>query len=603
MSASASAIPVSLPLRLPRPGDGLIWRAFAGVGLAFGVLYFFVGPTAQTVIYQGFSVFALVSTVVGIRRYRPARQRPWWLFAAGLAMWCAGDAYWDCYRWILQIQAPYPSFADLAYWLGYPLLAAGMFALARGSGRPRLGNVLAGLIVTVSAAILSHLILLEPILGTPSTSRIGTLLAIGAPVADILLLAGLAHLVFSRSLANFSLRCVALAIVGTLVADLIYGWLSLKGLYTTGMPVDAGWLVFYGMWGVATLHPSMARLDALSKDQSAELSYGRIGLLTAALITAPLALIGEALLGKPIDAYLLGGVAIFTTLLVGLRVMLLQRDRKGVQEALVRSERSHRGLFEEAEKARAELASQNEKLRELDAVKDDLIALVSHELRTPLTSIVGYLELLQDDSADFTEEHRDHLEVVHRNAHRLLDLVADLLFTAQVRAGRVTLEKDVVSIGDLLDQALAASAPVAAGRNIEMVVNESTQAAVIGDEKRLAQVVDNLLSNALKFTQPGGSVTVDVNTLGDQVAIEIKDSGIGISAEDQTKLFSRFFRTESAMQNAIQGTGLGLSIVKAIVEGHGGTITVDSAEGKGATFRVVLPLAVSVSSEPIKEAA
>ncbi|MDX6370598.1 MAG: hypothetical protein QOG93_2100, partial [Gaiellaceae bacterium] len=500
------------------------------MALAFGVLYFLVGPSAQTVIYQGFSVAALVSIVVGIRRYRPERQRPWWLFAAGLAMWCTGDAYWDCYRWILHVQAPYPSFADLAYWLGYPLLTAGVFALARGSGRPKLGNVLAGLIVTVAAAILTHLILLEPILGTDSASRLGTLVAIGAPVADILLLAGLAHLVFSRSLANFSLRCVAVAIVATLVADMVYGWLSLKGLYTTGMPVDAGWLVFYGMWGVAALHPSMARLDALPKNESEELSYGRIALLTVALITAPLALIGEAALGKPIDAYALGGVAIFTTLLVGLRVVLLQRDRRGVQQALVRSERSHRGLFEEAETARADLATQNEKLRELDAVKDDLIALVSHELRTPLTSIVGYLELLQDDAADFEEQHRDHLEVVHRNAHRLLDLVADLLFTAQVRAGRVTLEKDVVSVGDLLDEALAASAPVAAERNIEMVVNGSTQAAVIGDGKRLAQVLDNLLSNALKFTSPGGSVAVSVNTIGDRVAIEIKDSGIGISA-------------------------------------------------------------------------
>ena len=142
-----------------------------------------------------------------------------------------------------------------------------------------------------------------------------------------------------------------------------------------------------------------------------------------------------------------------------------------------------------------------------------------------------------------------------------------------------------------------------AAGSIEMVVNRTTRAAVLGDEKRLAQVFDNLISNALKFTTQGGFVTVSVNTLGDRVAIEVKDSGIGISAADQTKLFSRFFRTEAAMRNAIQGTGLGLSIVKAIVEGHGGKITVDSVEGKGATFRIVLPLAVSVSSEPIEEAA
>jgi signal transduction histidine kinase len=314
-------------------------------------------------------------------------------------------------------------------------------------------------------------------------------------------------------------------------------------------------------------------------------------------------LIAETALGTPIDAYDLGGVAILTTFLVGMRVALLQRERNAVQAALSESERRYREQFAEAEHARETLHTQNERLREVDGLKDDLIALVSHELRTPLTSIVGYLELVQEDEAELKEEHRSHLEVVQRNAHRLLGLVSDLLFAAQVQAGRVTLERDLVSVRELLDEAVAAALPTAANRQIDVTVSADDVVHVIGDKQRLAQVIDNLLSNALKFTPPNGSVAVSMVAREATVLIEVADTGLGISPADQNKLFTRFFRTEAAMRKAIKGTGLGLSIVKAIVEGHGGEITVESAEGKGATFRIVLPLAAGVPLQPVKEAA
>ncbi|HLB19911.1 MAG TPA: HAMP domain-containing sensor histidine kinase, partial [Gaiellaceae bacterium] len=170
------------------------------------------------------------------------------------------------------------------------------------------------------------------------------------------------------------------------------------------------------------------------------------------------------------------------------------------------------------------------------------------------------------------------------------------------QAGRVTLEKDLVSIPELLDEAVAASLPTATSREITVTVHRHDAAEVIGDRQRLAQVIDNLLSNALKFTPANGSVGVSVIARENTALIEVADSGLGISPADQKKLFTRFFRTEKAIRKAIQGTGLGLSIVKAIVEGHGGEITVESAEGKGATFRVTLPLAASVT-QPVEDAA
>ena len=234
--------------RSARRGDAIVWRTFAAVALILGGVYFLVGPQGQTILYQVFSVAALVATLVGIRRYRPARSHHWWLFAAGLAMWCLGDAYWDCYRWILKAQAPYPSVADIAYWCGYPLLIAGLLTLIRGWGRPRIGDLLDGLILVVAAAMMTELFLLEPILRTEASSPLATVLALGYPVADILLLAGLTQLVFGRRNANVALRCIIVAIVATLAADSAYSYLNLEGLYTTGMPIDAGWLAFYALW-------------------------------------------------------------------------------------------------------------------------------------------------------------------------------------------------------------------------------------------------------------------------------------------------------------------------------------------------------------------
>ena len=606
MSGPASAIvsPVERPSvrSLPR-ADGVLWRAVAGAALALGVIYFLVGPTAQTVIYQAFSAGALVAIVVGVRRYKPVRSHHWSLFAAGLAMWCIGDLCWDSYNWILGTQAPYPSFAELAYSFGYLFFIAGVVVLARGWGLPRIGDVLDGLIVVVAAAILTQLILLEPILGAESSSTLGTIAALGTPVADVLLLAGLTQIFFRNRAPNFALRCIVLAIVATLAADVVYSYLNLEGLYTGGMPIDAGWLAFYALWAVAALHPSMARIGSLPETKSQTLSVRRIALLLVALLAAPTAVIGEAALGKHVDAYALGALAILTTLLVGIRVVLLQRDRKAVQAALAESESRYRELFQEAEGARAALHTQNEQLRQVDGLKDDLIALVSHELRTPLTSIVGYLELVQQDEDELKKQHRDYLEVVNRNAHRLLSLVSDLLFAAEVQAGRVMLEKDLVSMRELVEQSVAASLPTATERQIDVTVRACEVADVIGDRQRLGQVIDNLLSNALKFTPPNGKVGVSVSILGGAVVLEVEDSGIGISSADQRRLFSRFFRTETAMRKEIQGSGLGLSIVKAVVEGHGGEITVKSAEGEGSTFRIVLPVAARSATEPMKQLA
>jgi signal transduction histidine kinase len=250
-----------------------------------------------------------------------------------------------------------------------------------------------------------------------------------------------------------------------------------------------------------------------------------------------------------------------------------------------------------AEAAQASLAEQNERLRELDRLKDELVATVSHELRTPLTSILGYLELTREDPDGLSEEQRSFLDVVERNARRLLNLVNDLLFVARIDAGRLELDATDVELGAVVTECVEAQRVRAEGAGVALALEVDDTPPIRGDRARLMQLVDNLVSNAIKFTPAGGRVDVRVGAEGDAVVLEVADTGMGISEADQKRLYERFFRARAASDAAIQGTGLGLTIAKAIVDAHRGTMSLTSEEGKGTTFRVVLPVAPAKSGE------
>jgi PAS domain S-box-containing protein len=229
----------------------------------------------------------------------------------------------------------------------------------------------------------------------------------------------------------------------------------------------------------------------------------------------------------------------------------------------------------------------NERLRELDRLKDEFVALVSHELRTPLTSIRGFLELLTD--AELSDEQRAYTDVIGRNSDRLLRLINDLLFIAQIESGQLTVEHDRVDLAAIVAQAVASAAPAAKAGSVTLTSETPDTLAFTGDAGRLAQLLDNLISNGIKFTPAGGTVAVSSGIEDGLLWIEVQDTGIGLSAADHERLFERFFRTRAATTASIQGTGLGLAISKAIAQAHGGAISVTSAEGDGSTFRVDLP--------------
>ncbi len=231
-------------------------------------------------------------------------------------------------------------------------------------------------------------------------------------------------------------------------------------------------------------------------------------------------------------------------------------------------------------------------MREADRLMDEFVALISHELRTPLTSIIGYLELTLDDG-NLTEEQRGYLDVVDHNADRLLRLVDDLLFVAQLEAGQLEVRRGELDLAAVARQAVADAQPSAAASDITLTVDADVAVPLQANKGRMFRTVGNLLSNAIKFTPAGGDVRVSVSHADGVVWLEVTDTGIGIAADDQERLFERFFRTSTVADQQFPGTGLGLYIARAIVEAHGGSITVRSEPGEGASFSVALPAAVS----------
>ena len=235
--------------------------------------------------------------------------------------------------------------------------------------------------------------------------------------------------------------------------------------------------------------------------------------------------------------------------------------------------------------------------REVARLKDEFVGLISHELRTPLSSILGYLELLRDDDANpLSDEQEQYLGVAERNAHRLLRLVGDLLFTAQVESGKFPLDLKDVTLEHTVTAAVESARPVAAAAGIT-VIEEVLDATPVtyGDPVRLGQVCDNLISNAIKFTPNGGTVTVSLAKTETDAVITVRDTGMGIAASELDQLFSRFFRATTATRNAVPGVGLGLTITKAIVTAHHGEMGVSSEEGVGTEFSVTLPLAAQAA--------
>jgi signal transduction histidine kinase len=270
---------------------------------------------------------------------------------------------------------------------------------------------------------------------------------------------------------------------------------------------------------------------------------------------------------------------------------------------------------EAMEESFTELAAKNERLQqavdhmqEVDRLKSSFLATVSHELRTPLTSVIGYAEMLYEGLAgQLNNEQREYMQTILNKADQLLQLITSLLETSILESGPVALQRDPVALAPIIDRVVSGLGPQARARRVEVRPLDPDLPRVLGDPRKIRQVLRNLIANAVKFTSDNGriEIAVQVGPLSRHgvehagaggagpaevgLRVMVTDSGIGIPIENQELIFEPFFQVDSSSTRRYGGTGLGLTLAKSYIEANGGYIWVDSAPGQGSAFTFTIP--------------
>jgi len=540
--------------------------------------YYFLPSRGQSIAYVVIGVGSLGCFLAGVRLNVPDRLRlGWYVFAAGFALEVVGDAVGSFYELFLNREPPTPGLTDVLYLGGYPFLVVGAILLVQ-----RVRNTLNHTVLYDTLAVFLAVTLVQWVFFIDRYNHAGVtdrgvrLVDMAYPAMDVILLVALGQLLV-RYARNFAFQSLLVGVGLLVAADEIYAMKTLS--YGTPRWLDLFYLGSYVALGVAALDASAGKIEPVVVGDVPRLARGRLALRGAALLTPPGVLLAEEAAGHRVHMSIgIFGVAIALVVMLRFVELFRDADRARAAEAAVRRE---------SETAQQLLAVQNQRLRELDTLKDEFLSSVSHELRTPLTSIQGYVELLREDEGNAMK--RGYLDIIERNSERLLGLVADVLFAARVLEGQLRFEFQPVDVGMLAHQAVEEARPRATRAGIELMSHDGAALQVDGEPARLSQLLDNLVSNAIKFTPSGGRVEVRTSGAEGFVRIEVSDTGVGLSAADRDHLFERFFRSQTALERQIQGTGLGLYISRAIVEAHGGRIGVTSVEGEGTTFLVELP--------------
>ncbi len=369
---------------------------------------------------------------------------------------------------------------------------------------------------------------------------------------------------------------------------------SLNNLYDYARLFFVFWaIVGFGVSAGAALS---AHLDALansrSKTDGGATLYAltrRSGELLTFVAQSMLLIVGFVFISAPPPPLVgpAGEAGVFRVTLVAIAVMALT-----IKSAIVFvNGATIQRLMKDAARV-PELETVNRLLEATTRAKSDFLASMSHELRTPLNAILGFSDLLAEQVGEaLSERHRRYLHNIHDGGAHLLELINDVLDLSKVEAGRIVLRPETVQLGVLLEPVAASTQRAADTAGLLFSVGVPTDEFVRLDPARNRQILYNLLSNAVKFTPRGGAVALAVETRARDLVIAVRDTGIGIPADRQDRVFGAFERLNEDRSKA-GGTGLGLALTKRLAELQGGTIEFDSSEGHGTTFRVVLPEAV-----------
>ncbi len=276
---------------------------------------------------------------------------------------------------------------------------------------------------------------------------------------------------------------------------------------------------------------------------------------------------------------------------MGLREVKLKAEVKATTQEL---ESTNNRLIERVKELKTlykELQKRVKELTQANKAKNEFLSIVSHELRTPLTSLTGFICVVLDEEAGpLNEQQKRFLSIVKQSAKRLNVLISDLLDISRIESGRMNLHMCMFSLSELLQRSTEDLRASATSKNLTLTLKgDDLPYEIYGDPSRIQQVVDNLISNAVKFTESGGSVQVVLENKGDALKVSVIDTGIGLPKEEQEKIFDMFYQVDATARRATGGTGLGLAIARGIVALHGGEIWVESQPGKGSNFSFVIP--------------
>jgi signal transduction histidine kinase len=259
----------------------------------------------------------------------------------------------------------------------------------------------------------------------------------------------------------------------------------------------------------------------------------------------------------------------------------------------------------ELEEAHAKLQTSFERLKEIDRMKSNFLAVVSHELRTPLTSVIGYSEmLLEGIGGTLNSNQREYVQVIMEKGEQLLNLIREILNLTKIEAGQMNLALQRQNPADLFKDAVEAIRPLAQKKNISLSLDlaKNIPSPIPLDREKILHILGNLLNNSVKFTEVGGKITVQVSVLstedgqaaksteGGALVICVEDNGIGISAEYQERIFEKFFQVDDSSTRAFGGTGLGLAIARSLVQIQGGKIWFESRLKQGSKFFFTIPI-------------
>lgn len=249
-------------------------------------------------------------------------------------------------------------------------------------------------------------------------------------------------------------------------------------------------------------------------------------------------------------------------------------------------------LEQRIDAATKELRASNAQLQRLDEAKDEFISMASHQLRTPLTSIKGYISMLMEgDAGKISPEQKHLLREAFVSSERMVRLIGDFLNVSRLQTGKFTLEKHPVNLAKLVGQEIEALEPNAAARGLKFEYKKPAHFPLLDlDENKIQQVVMNFSDNAIYYSREDSSIKVSLKKTHDTIEFTVKDSGIGVPADQQDELFTKFFRASNARKQRPDGTGVGLFLAKKVVVAHGGSMIFESKEGKGSTFGFRLPL-------------